>query len=627
MILYRVVTVVAVSVCFGVSMAADAPVQARWRRIDTSNFVVIGDVSGSTLRDVATKFEGFRDALGRILNERLIATIVPTVIVVFSTDDAYKPFKPKYKGRPAEVSGAFMPGRDINYITIGDPDELRLLFHEYTHLLVQNTGLTVPVWLGEGFAEYYSTLEFLRSGREVQVGGLIGGHLARLNDTVLIPLEQFLQLTHDSPLYNEGSRQSVLYAQAWAMTHMLHLGEPNRRAELTAYLQHVTSGMPSLDAWKQAFGGFDAVRELQQYIRRRLFTAHKHPLDEKVASVENLPVTDISRSDADAYLSQILMRLREPQPAADRLAAARQREPDNASVRVTEAMAAVAKNDYAQAAQRLQGLDLGRDWLLSYQAGASLADVMERQPLALTDANLEAVRARFTASAGSRPMMPHAAYRLALLEARRGAVSAETKASLDQARRQTPGRYEYHLMYAQILGRDRDFTAARDILGPLMNPRSPPQVRELARRLMGTIADAEIGKPVGDIPLEAVSSGASTSERVEREPVTRPVFRETKPGETRLEGLLQAIECVAGKGITFHVTTAGSAELFRVPSFDGIEFITYRTELAGNIGCGPLKPLAPVYLTWRPGATAESRVVVAIEFLPLKQAAAALRVH
>ena len=618
--LSRILTLTVVCLLFAASATPLA--QARWRRVDTPNFVVIGDVSAGDLRDVAGKFESFRDALGRILNERLIATVVPAVIVVFSTDDVYKPFKPKYEGRTKEVGGVFMPGRDINYITIGDRENLQVLFHEYTHLLVGNTGLTMPLWLGEGFAEYYSTLEFQRSGREVQIGGLIGPHLALLNDTTFIPFEQFIQLTHGSPLYNEGSRRSVLYAQAWALTHMLHLGEPNRRAELSAYLQHVTSGMPSLEAWKQAFGNFDVMKELQQYIRRQLFTANKYRMDEKIATVEKLPVTEISRSDADAYLAQILLRLREPEPAAARASAARQRDVASASVRVTEAMLAVAKDDHSLAAKQLDGLDVGGDWLLSYQAGALLADVMERDPGALTAANLEKVRARFVASARSRPMMPHAAYRLASLELRLGTVSPEAKAALDQARNQTPGRYDYHLIYAQILGRARDFNAAREVLGPLMTPRTPPHVREVARRLMGFIAEAEIGKPLSEVSLETIASTStstsSVTETTEREPVVRPVYRDTKPGETRLEGVLDSISCVTGKGVTFHVNAGGKVELFTVPNFDGVEFITYRKDLAGSIGCGPLKPPMNVYLTWRPGPTADARIPVAIEFLPVK---------
>lgn len=36
--------------------------QAQWRRLDTPNFVLIGDVDAKQLRGIATEFEGFRDA-------------------------------------------------------------------------------------------------------------------------------------------------------------------------------------------------------------------------------------------------------------------------------------------------------------------------------------------------------------------------------------------------------------------------------------------------------------------------------------------------------------------------------------------------------------------------------------
>ncbi len=41
-----------------ISLATAAPVQAQWRRIDSPNFVVMGDVAAVDLRDLAVKFEG-----------------------------------------------------------------------------------------------------------------------------------------------------------------------------------------------------------------------------------------------------------------------------------------------------------------------------------------------------------------------------------------------------------------------------------------------------------------------------------------------------------------------------------------------------------------------------------------
>ena len=66
-----------------------SPVAAEWRRLESPNFIVIGDASERELRNIAVHFEGFRETLGRVLSVRVTATAVPTVVVVFPNDRAY----------------------------------------------------------------------------------------------------------------------------------------------------------------------------------------------------------------------------------------------------------------------------------------------------------------------------------------------------------------------------------------------------------------------------------------------------------------------------------------------------------------------------------------------------------
>src|SRR5262245_8641867 len=86
----RAIGAVGLLLCFCVA----SPSEAQWRRIDSPNFVVVGDVAESNLREVAVKFEAFREMLGRLLGEGLTATPVPTVVLVFPHDRAFTPFKP-----------------------------------------------------------------------------------------------------------------------------------------------------------------------------------------------------------------------------------------------------------------------------------------------------------------------------------------------------------------------------------------------------------------------------------------------------------------------------------------------------------------------------------------------------
>ena len=42
-----------------------------------------------------------------------------------------------------------------------------------------------------------------------------------------IPLPELMAVRHDSPLYNEGDRRSIFYAESWALLHYLLMGSPS----------------------------------------------------------------------------------------------------------------------------------------------------------------------------------------------------------------------------------------------------------------------------------------------------------------------------------------------------------------------------------------------------------------
>ena len=116
------------AIALALSLGAPSPSLAEWRRLDSPNFVVIGDLSARDLRDIAVKFEAFRATLSLVLTQHAISTAVPTVVIVFPHDRAFTPFKPKFQGKPIDLGGLFVPRQDINYIAIvSDGEPWRLL--------------------------------------------------------------------------------------------------------------------------------------------------------------------------------------------------------------------------------------------------------------------------------------------------------------------------------------------------------------------------------------------------------------------------------------------------------------------------------------------------------------------
>jgi hypothetical protein len=601
-------------------MTLDAtPASAQWRRLDSPNFVVIGDVAARDLREVAVQFEGFRETMTRVLGARVTTTAVPTVVVVFPSDRALAPFRPKYQGKPVEIAGLFVPGRDLNYILLvndGAPDRLPVVLHEYTHLLTSNSDLPMPVWLSEGLAEYYSTFQLERGGREAVLGSLVDDHLARLNDTVLIPLNDLLKINHESALYNEGSRRGVLYAQSWALTHLILLGEPNRTKELGMYLGNLASGQDPADAWKAAFGALNMQKELESYIRRQMFRGYKFKFSDGVAKFE-APANPIPPADVQAYLADLLIRLDDPDGAAARLAQARKLDPASAHATVAAARLGLERQQTEGEAARLRALATPADWLLSYLAGVSLTQVGETRPRTGPTEDSDAARRFLEAAHAGHADIPRAVAQLAAMElASDAGLTAETLASLTRVREVAPGRYEYAFLYAQALARKSEFARARDVVAPFLSPAYPSRIRESARSLMGFLVDAESGRASArSTTMAGQPPVAETRESVSL-PVTRPVFRELKPGEERTEGILDRFECVQGRGVTFNVKAGDTVVSATAPTFNDIDFITYRDDLGSTVTCGPLKTPMAVYLTWRKGADGSSRIAVAIEFLP-----------
>jgi uncharacterized protein DUF1570 len=600
-------------------LGAARPGFAEWRRIDTPNFTVIGDVHARTLRDVALKFEGFRETLSRLLTQRATSTAVPTIVIVFPSDRAFTPFKTLYQGKPVAISGLFVGRQDANYIAVvadGRPDAMRVVFHEYAHLIVSNLWRNAPAWVNEGVAEFYSTYEVSTDGREAVIGRPILDHVRELTESQQLKLGDLLTVDQESPLYNERNRRSVFYAQSWALTHLLVLGKPGRTKELFTYLDFVTQGVEPGQAWTRAFATVDMDRELKKYVRDGTFISLRYKFTDKLAQFDGVPQT-LPSGDAEAFLAEFLMQQQRYDEALARLDAAEKLGPGHPRLEVMRALVEIAKGNDEAGAQRLVATPVGDDWLLAYTAAVGLVDLVERRHDTPTDEQLKAVRALFE-TVRKHAEIPNVNARLASMELRSAAgPSSRTRMTIERARLMVPGREDYAFLHAQILAQQREYGLARNIVGPLMSGVYPADVREAARDLMRTIGEQEAREQ--QRAAHADTSPAESSSDAATIPAgnLRPIFRELKDGEQRLEGALERIECRARGAAVFHIRTTAGLEAVTSRKMTDVEFLTYRDDLTGSVACGPLKPPLSVLVTWRPDPTATgARTVVAIEFPP-----------
>jgi hypothetical protein len=484
---------VGVALVSSVALLTAAPAAADWHRVDTPNFVVVGEEGARSLSEIAARFEAFRETLTRLLGERTTATPVPTVVIVFPSDRAFTAFKPQFRGKPVALGGLFVPGQDVNYIAIvdgGSGAALRMIFHEYAHLVFANAVRSMPLWLNEGLAEYYSTFELGRDRTQATIGRPIGDHLETLKRSPRFRIEALLRIDHGSPAYNEGNRRSIFYAQAWALTHLILHGEPRRTHLLEAYLGLLRDGVPGVDAWRRTFGGEDMERELVLYLKRNVFKGHRFTFPDTLAAFEPVPVP-LTAPDVEAFLADLLLQQQRPDEAAERLATVPGGD-ETAWVSTVQALLDIARKDLPSADFRLSRLEDRQDWLTSYRAGVGLSTLASDDVDGPQEARLEAARRLFAAARAARAEMPHAVASLARMElAQDGPPSGDTQAALERASRAAPGRYDYVFLRARMLARQSAFIAARHLLAPLMSAVHPRDVRDVARRLMGDIVQVE----------------------------------------------------------------------------------------------------------------------------------------
>lgn len=609
----------------------------NWLRVETPNFIVYGNAGERAVRDVASDFERFREAMGRLLPGALTRTAVPTVVVVFDTRRAYEPYRPMFNGKRIDLGGAFLAMEDENLVTLTIEDRaqaLRTIFHEYSHLITANVTHEMPAWASEGLAEYYSTFELTANGREATLGQIILPHLQRLNDDRLLTLAELLGVRHDSPMYNEGSRRSVFYAESWALVHMLVAGEPNRSAEFAKYLQAAATGASAEAAWHDAFGAYDPIGDLRRYVSRNSFRARLYKFDEKVDRLQE-PAIKVSTAEAEAALCDILRRTDGLDAAGERLEKAAGLDPPSPRARALLGVIRIEQQRDDEARTHLMAVASTEDWFVQYRVASGLRRLIEfgeaSSPIELVAAARRALETVLTA----RPELPHALAMQAEIGRATRTDLPKALAAIRRARTLAPGRDSYAFIEAHIQTELGQFSAARDVLGPMMSPAFPPQTRDHARTLMANVVRAEqasarqqarsgerAAAEAGDRgTAEAGDRGAAQAERPADNRVLVPEYRPVGAGEQRTEGTLERIECIRD-GVVLHVRSGDRTLRFHARALDAIQFLTYRDDLKGSVACGPRTPPDRVYVTSLAAAATALAArgpdgqAVAVEFLP-----------
>jgi Tfp pilus assembly protein PilF len=296
--------------CFSISYlvaiallpSVSTPLQAaeRWIKLTTPHFEMYTTNSAKEGTQALKVFEQVRYFFLQSSSSKT-APETPVRIVAFKSEKEYKPYRVN--------EGAFayyLRSRKRDYIVMQDisSEHHQAAIHEYTHLIVEHLDLKLPVWLNEGMADLYSSLE--PKGNQALVGRPLEGRLAELANQKWLDMAVLLSVNQDSPYYNERQKMSIFYAQSWALVHMIELGKAYG-PDFSKFLNAIASGRSAPECFQSVYGkSLSQVNDdLRIYFKQA--TVRGALFDVKLMKSDLEPeVTDLSDFQSSLALADLL---------------------------------------------------------------------------------------------------------------------------------------------------------------------------------------------------------------------------------------------------------------------------------------------------------------------------------
>ena len=623
------------------AIASPAFAKDNWISVRSKHFQLIGNAGEKDVRQVATRLEQFREVFTQLLPSAKLTSSKPTTVIVFKSDKSYDPFRSN-----PHIAGYFQPGPDLNYITLttevrGEQNPYSVIFHEYTHLLVDSTLGNPPVWFNEGLADYYSTFT-ISDDREVTLGTPISSHVYLLRERNMLPLPTLFQVDQKSPHYNERDKKSIFYAESWALMHYL-IHKPGGSAAINKFMS-LMNGNISLDqAFQQSFQTtFEKMeRDVRAYIKRDRYPVTGVSFERKIDFDKELVVAPLTEADAYAYLGDLLLhsnRAESEEYLKKALALDANHSMANASfgmLRVREGKLDEARTSLERAVKANS-----QNYLIHYYYAYALSRVGTGDSQLVSSysaANLAKMREELRRAIALRPDYPESYGLLAFINLVAGTELEETITMVKQVLERSPGRNDLALTLAQLYLRTEDFKSARSLLERLShNPTMEADAQNLLRQVMDYEKSLTQYREARDAATNsATTSGAaprlqrrtndvvSTQEQIEAntDPYAylQEALRQPASGEKQVQGTLLRLECDAKGTILFVIQLPDRLIKLRTVQFQGVQITAFTSDAGAEITCGQRKPQDAVVISYVPTTDPKAKYngeLHSVEFVP-----------
>jgi tetratricopeptide (TPR) repeat protein len=531
----------------------------------------------------------------------------------------------------SHVAGYFRAAHDFSYITLSagatSNDTTAVLYHEYMHSLLKNKYGRVPLWLGEGLAEYYSsyTLGTPAAGSEqVRVGKQLPGRVQYLRTHALLPLSTLLTADRSSSLYNDHDRRGIFYAQSWALAHYLmsdRTGE--RQRQLSEFLKISGAGATLEAAIRQAFQIESATLEMRlaAYIRAGQYRERAETLAQRPVVAKLAQTRLLSEAEMCAQFGDLLLRTDRPGEAKDYLQRALSIDSNLASAHISLGLLYLEDGNFTEAKDHLQQATAAdpKNYLAHYyyarlltiagsDSGTNVAGYVEKTSI---------IRGELKKAIELAPDFLEPYGLLILTDIERNPQLDEAAAALDFIIKQAPGRHEFELLHAQLSLRKEQFDAAREQLQAIISDTLiDPMLRAEANRVLDSVPGKEklATERKGETAAASLQEIAQPCDMPEPGPQIKP----QRFAGQHICGQLVKVECNDAGALLF--VKAGERTIkLHTDALNRVRFVTYNSEVKGKIECGERRTPEPVLVTYRSRHGDELSIdgeLMAVEFVP-----------
>ena len=560
------------SVClalFSLIGASGAVAKDAWIEVQSPHFKVVSNAGENEARKIADHFEQFREVFHNSFPKLRVDLGKPLVIFAVKNEDTLKLLLPAFwevKGR-MHPAGIFAPGEARHYVAVrtdieGD-NPYEVVYHEYTHAIMNLNFQGLPIWLGEGLAEYYGNSAI--HDKEVEIGKIAPYHLAVLQSTRLIPIDALMQAGADSPYYNEQNRATVFYAESWAIVHYLLMDPGARKRQLlSTFLAAWGASGNQVEAATKTFGDLKRFSSaMESYARQQTFyVGHVHTAihgDQKSYASRTLSQGELAAEEALFYIQT--QRRKEARSSANE---ALQADPKLAPAHEASGLIAYNDGDYAGAEKEFaRSLELSPTSYVSY-----FFEAQARLRSGKTDFEaLPEITGYLEKALALNPQFAPAYATLASFYSMHPETHAKALAMAKKAIELEPGNLSYATSYGFVLLNMGKVQEAKAFAARIQAAARTPQEQTIAAQFTNAVASREnfpqansfearlpasgdamsgtksieVDNAAGDAPAAASKSAAPA------QPPAADAPRHVLLGpEYRLEGNVVAVECRAG---------------------------------------------------------------------------------